>query len=512
MHSNETISSASCQYNECPLSAIENEDYCSLHANNSTLTGRSFYDALIDYIVHQIFSAKDEQPNFNRQTVKNGLSSQPDNTLSNRLKQITLVLDGIAFPANSSNAFHYKNILELFDGLHFRNCIFKDNDLEVSQPKLLFDGCEFCNWWLVNDHKLLPNSENALYINCLFNNEVNILGPQKTPNIIESPLFSNCEFRGRLTLVNSQLKAPVFNNKGDQKLSIQGTVHIENCTFDDRFCLNNHNINKINLRENCFRSKVELKNNDINSLKIIDCNFSDLFDCYGSKIANFGVEKCIFDGLAIFEKCVFGDSETPSPECTRFTHSTFNQLIIMRKARFLSGLDISTINFREFPNFFKVDVEPENTNRETFRIIKHSFDKVGNYIEGNRFFAEEMKKYREELRKEGTFQEKLIFMLNHGISNFGQNYIYPLAWLVLSLVIYSVVIYGYQQNWLYGVSPEWDRFWSMTSTFLNRLANNLLPVQRFLMEGLEFVSLVFYVIFIVLIWQIVIAVKRKVKR
>ena len=57
--------------------------------------------------------------------------------------------------------------------------------------------------------------------------------------------------------------------------------------------------------------------------------------------------------------------------------------------------DLENINLKESPNFLNTKIEPKNTNRETFRITKDSFDKIGNHIEANKFFVYEMKKHKE---------------------------------------------------------------------------------------------------------------------
>jgi len=504
-----------CQFKECSVPVDNGNDFCNLHARNSNrLCTQRFKEDLIAYIVIQIFSNRQKNSNFDEVSVKNALLYQPNSVIKQELEQTQLHLYGIQFPSNTdSHSSNYLQILRLFHDLHFHKCSFHDTGIELGGQKVLFQDCTFHNSWLVDNHALLPNAESALYVRCQFNKDVNILGKPERLFVIESSLFSDCRFDRSLTLNNSHFKSPLFRNTSiAQRFFIKGALSVIACNFDDRFCLNNYKINELIFEKSRFKAKVELKNNEISSAKIEDCNFFQLFDCYRSKFGSFNIDKCIFEGIAVLDGCSFGDMRKRASAPTSFSHSTFNEAINFRKAKFFSGLDISTINFNKFPNFFDAEVKPENTNRETFRIIKHSFDNVGNFIEGNRFFAKEMKKYRKDLQKNGTLQEKLIFLFNHRISDFGQNYIWPLGWLALSLLLYSLIIYGYHQNWLYGVSPGWDRFWSMTSSFLNTLANNLLPVQRFLKEGLEFVSLLFYVIFIILIWQIVIAVKRKVKR
>jgi hypothetical protein len=153
------------------------------------------------------------------------------------------------------------------------------------------------------------------------------------------------------------------------------------------------------------------------------------------------------------------------------------------------------------------------TNRETFRIIKHSFDKIGNNIEANKFFVLEMKKYKEELSesKEIT-QEKVVFILNEMISDFGQSYLRPMSLLVGLGCVYTALVIGCEKNVLYRIYVPANNLLSGVSDCVNGFAMNILPFSKFLKPGMEFVSLIFYVVFAALIWQTVIAVKRHVRR
>ena len=89
-----------------------------------------------------------------------------------------------------------------------------------------------------------------------------------------------------------------------------------------------------------------------------------------------------------------------------FEYVTFLSFTNFRNTTFYSGLNLENSNLKEAPNFLNIDINPKFTNRETFRIIKNSFDKIGNNIEANKFFVFEMNKYEEELKKKPMSQEK----------------------------------------------------------------------------------------------------------
>ncbi|WP_404419571.1 hypothetical protein [Marinospirillum sp.] len=83
-----------------------------------------------------------------------------------------------------------------------------------------------------------------------------------------------------------------------------------------------------------------------------------------------------------------------------FEYVTFHTHATFRGAKFLGGLDLDRANFSDEANFLGVDVDGgdvSKTTRETYRLIKHSFDSIGNHLEANKFFAKEMDKYHKEL-------------------------------------------------------------------------------------------------------------------
>ncbi|PKH80300.1 hypothetical protein, partial [Psychrobacter sp. 4Bb] len=185
-----------------------------------------------------------------------------------------------------------------------------------------------------------------------------------------------------------------------------------------------------------------------------------------------------------------------------------------RGVKFNSGLDFSKTNLKDTPNFLNVYISPINTNRETFRIIKNSFDDAGNKIEANRFFIEEMKAYRRELKiKGGEWFNRFILFFNRCASNFGGNYILPIIWLVISVVIYSEII-DWHNRFFVENEYFWNRDFNTLSVRANSIAESFLPFSRFLQgrEGLEFTSLLFYILFVILTWQTIVAVKRHTQR
>ena len=193
---------------------------------------------------------------------------------------------------------------------------------------------------------------------------------------------------------------------------------------------------------------------------------------------------------------VFGIEDKNTEEYqAKFIYTTFMSFSNFRGTKFLSGLDFENANLKEQPNFLKTDISPKNTNRETFRIVKHSFDHVGNKIEANKFYSEEMNAYRREMKGKFKPSERFIFCMNNFISEFGASYLKPILLLIILFEVYIILLSYYGGSYsLYGAIIQLD--------MLNHLAKDFLLFSRFLKLGFEFVSLIFYMLSAILIWQI----------
>lgn len=322
---------------------------------------------------------------------------------------------------------------------------------------------------------------------------------------------------------------------------------IKKCIFDLNFKLNGFDdfyLDKINLYginfniddliikslkviDTKFESKLEIKNRVVRDFLFKNSNVEKLFDSFESKFEKSYFYKSIFNSFAGFEKVVFGIKDKDTDEYqAKFVYTTFMSFSNFRRTKFLSGLDFENSNLKEQPNFLKTYISSNNTNRESFRIIKHSFDTSGNKLEANKFFVKEMQAYKKEVNQvkyngaeideeqESSKNAALIFYLNNYISEFGENYVKPIKILLVSAIIYTLInMYNkwYFESHEYFMSWQW---FDVISKFLNELAVNILPFRLFIKDrnGIEFISLFFYIWFAVLIWQTIVAVKRHTQR
>jgi len=479
-----------------------------------TVLNTEFKDTLIEYIVEYIFENNLQRHNVNsKEQAKKYLNTKGvvGGHISQALK-IPIEFTEISFPEiHQSEEDDYQYILTKLKSIEFSKCKFGCNSLDKVKIPCSFRNCTFTNKYQLYNHECIEK-DSSLYDGCIFKKQ--IIVPSYNSENCKSVLFKDCKFKTKLTLTNLVSDIPIFDlSSSDIQLR---SLTINCCEFSNKFILNkikNISIDKIKISNSIFNSKFELKNNKVGILKIEDTNFKNIVDFFDTNFNEVHFEKCIIEDFIGFEKCEFGSNESSAEEeKSQFVYTTFKNIPNFRSTKFKSGLDIETANFMGTPNFLNSEVSQKNTNRETFRIIKNSFDKVGNHIEANKFFVLEMKKRRAELEKTNDRQEMFIFKWNDRLSGFGQSYLKPLVWLILAIVILWVLDVGKNQKWLYVFDEKNNTYISAIVGQINNIAGYFLPFKKFLIPRMEIISLIFYIIFLILIWQIIVAVKRHTKR
>lgn len=121
-----------------------------------------------------------------------------------------------------------------------------------------------------------------------------------------------------------------------------------------------------------------------------------------------------------------------------------------------------------------------------------------------------MKKFQKELST--NFWDSLIYKINGFTSDFGQSYLRATSCIIILSITFSLLSLGQEKNILYKIYPPANDVIRFISDLFNGFASGFLPFKQFLRTDMEFVSLIFYIMFGVLIWQTIIAVKRLIKR
>ncbi len=507
---------------------MNNDHEVSIAYQFSDLSHEVFYFTLIDYVIEKACKTTEFDNNkaVEKRTIQFYLEEDDlpsDNAIENTIKffaSTVIYFENISFPpVPDSNVYDYTKILNKLGNIHFYACQFNCTYLNIRhfsnkhQIKLSYKACRFeTKWNILNNTNTLTYDEypHTLFNKCRFIDDVNIIGNilqdgTKTTKIT-ADLFSDCFFYKELYIESTIIDSKIFTNT---ELKIYSSPNIDkltimNCSIERDFILNKIQINELLFFHNEFNSKFEFKHNTCKKYEETDTNHHGLYDAFDSKFDVFKVEKCIFKDFVGFEDCIFSYSNQSEITQSIFKYATFKSFVNFRNTHFNAGLDISLANFKETPNFLNSDIDSKNTNRETFRIIKHSFDSIGNRIEANKFFAYEMNKYKEEVSKTGTDEQKFILFFNEKISNFGQSYSRPLILLIITTFIHAALKFL--------TIDSADEFIQGVGIIFNPIAEAFIPVAKIAKNSQPALDLFFYVIYIPLIWQLIVAIKRHTRR
>lgn len=517
---------AICQFNNCNNNEFQDRNFCSLHLEksdyhtdlNSGLLGQ-FNDDLISYIVNHIWHHHNglvRDAGGSNHLIRQILNDERTHTsIEKIIKDNVIVFSNIHFPGRDErDPFDYLVVLNKLGLMQFQYCKFSNHGFNFNRLKVFYQDCEFIEYWTLYESGILNNVNNVTYQNCIFRHDVSLPYFDNNLTVVNEPLFRDCEFHEKLSFEHAEIEAEVFKYSVQIDTIICKELLIQDCIFNEKFIANKLSIHNAKIVNCLFNSKFEFKENTVSDFEITNTNFEGLFDAYETRFKIFSARKCIFSDFVGFENCNFGCSESLEEKyISTFTYVTFLSFTNFRGTNFESGLDILNTNLKESPNFLRAQINSNYTNRETFRIVKDSFDSIGNHIEANKFYVEEMKKYEEEISSKPIFsQDKLVFKLNNLLSSYGGSIYKPVCWIFFFSFIYYLIGWGYEASWLYKICPSINPYIANISQFANDLATNILPFSKFLKPGMEFVSLVFYVINVSLIWLTVVAIKRHTKR
>lgn len=505
-----------------------------------------FYNELLEYIVNKVWS-RAGQSRLQKQTIREYLlrsagsaghySEEEYEALADTfddepadpvpifeveriIKLAPLTFESIAFPANDARLGHnYIALLENLNSIRFTNCSFYTNQLELQHTSICFDRCIFFTDWNTQIPAALHDFE-TLYQECTFKACLNINGRYCDPVEIGRyrSLLRDCALK-QVLISKIEIDSKLFENSSNYQQRIE-SLEIHSAKLKRSFILRKTKAERIFFSDTTFSSKFELKDCIVREFKSDNTNFKQVSDFNSSRFLVFFIYKSVFFDFAALENCQFGYSEDSSREQeesagARLTYATFYSFINFRNSTFHRQLDLRNSNRKELPNFLGCTFKPDacrQTDRETFRIIKHSFDMIGNRVDANRYYALEMQAYLRELKEQGSRSERFILWCNGWMSNYGQSYIRPIVLIMLCMLFMYGIRTGYEGNWLYEIHPPANPIISLLAGQLNGWSKSLAVFKPLMLEGMEFVSLLFGVIFSALIWQAVVAIKRHTVR
>ncbi|MFA9373308.1 MAG: hypothetical protein ACERKK_04020 [Poseidonibacter sp.] len=503
------------EYKECILH-FDKKEMSSLH-NPYFTEPEQFYNHLVSYIVESVFEYAGNQIENDKDTLRDylkGVQVPNKENVAKKLKATKIVFTKVSFPnTDDREQYNYETVLKKLGKIWFNYCDFYIPHLDIEHIECFFQDCNFYEYWSLKNFKAFKDLDDLeVYNTCTFHEDINASGGEKDQYLLEYIQFNGCTFKKELTFENIHALKPIFKDWSEFKSSIN-TLKISNCKIVDRFTIDNYTIENVLFENTVFTEKFEFINNTVNIMDVNNSNFDKLAEFYESDFKQFKIFKSIFTDYTGFEKCEFGkDEDIGNQYITNFQYVTFLSFVNFRNTNFKSGLLFEDTNLKESPNFLNSKISFKNTSRETFRIIKYSFDKLGNHIEANKYFSLEMKKYKEELSKSSIWsQERFIFWFNEKVSNYGQNYLKATMWLLISSFLYTLLIVLSEniefKDWL----RNQDLMLS-TIKYLNSWFSSIIIFKKLLPPNLEFATVIFAILQSTLIWHILVSVRRHSKR
>jgi len=290
--------------------------------------------------------------------------------------------------------------------------------------------------------------------------------------------------------------------------------------------------------DNCyFYEDIEFKSNIFNHLFLFE-------NCTVYKKIEF--KNIIFNSTTSFiETSFYGDFD--------LVHSKFESLALFNDIK-INKFKIDNTFFKDEANFLNIKNKDEKKlksinieNRETARIIKHSFEKIDNIIEANKFYALEMQKREEELKdknnNENSFFDLIVFKIHGVTSNYAQNYLLPIFWIItfgiasalinfysikehLSIVSLFKLIYIFPLiSWLYYMVEQnqfstWKSFlfsiylyyiFVTKDFFLSFMVTSINPFSK-ISADINISQLIIKIIMAYLIYQFIISIRQNTRR
>ncbi|MDN5107398.1 pentapeptide repeat-containing protein [Aliarcobacter butzleri] len=369
-------------------------------------------------------------------------------------KEETIIFEQIFFPTyDARDKFNYMKIIRKLKKIHFDACKFTTKFFDLTDIEVFFQDCEFLDNFSVSNSAILENELDVVYQNCTFHRDVSISKANDKNYKINHTLFSDCAFRKKLQIENIEFEKGVFNNtKYDDDIEDKEYLKIDklelkNCIINDTFILEKYAINKLDLSESTFKSKVKIQRCDIDEATFYNTKFKDLADFYQSKFKKVDFERTDFEKISVFSESEFNcDVDF---KYTKFLgKSIFRDTVITGKLDLRNSIFDNEANFLDITSkkrekkegqFIGEPIDIKVANRETARIIKNFYDNSNNIIEANRFYKLEMEKREKELNLKNNFFEWIIFKFHKISSNHSQDWVLVLLWILNISYLYYFV-------------------------------------------------------------------------
>jgi hypothetical protein len=467
-----------CVVDGCELDRYDGHDKCILHCEKSLFSKDNtplFYETLVLYLenifsdrrnyskaIHIYFSIDELTP-----IIKD---------LGDYFKN-SIVFTDIYFPLGIDSTFFQR--LEGLGDIKFLRCEFQFDKIPDFNNSYIFEECKF--------HEKIGHKFNGnryvSFDNCIFNSYYFV---GNGSNNLSLPTFNTCSFSIEFELYQ------VYIN--DYNLDSCSFVYFDiissSITSDFIIPICYH----FTVKNTIFLSNVfsyRYKNVQGLSIEFKNVTISGTLDLSQIVIQNLSLYDTKIGSVYAGHAKFFVIKELTNVSIMKSANFSF--------AHFCRGLDLNSVFLLGSANFINIQIDENAANptpKDTLRLIKHSFDSIGNTIEANKYFALEMNKLYSELAWKKNFSEKLLLSINKYTSNFGQNWWLPILW-----------IFGFAS--LFYSLRKYDPF---DYPFLNGIASFIIPYQGIIGTSHQMSKLLTSILFGVLIYQTTVALKRKTRR
>lgn len=325
--------------------------------------------------------------------------------------------------------------------IRFENCYFQGTPNITADNiwSIQFDNCDFDTILSIEKSILSDSNKNkkVYFESCNFSS-ITLGSIQHIKYNLHVKLahfeFKTCIIE-ELKIENIEIASKFYINKqydGIEKSCTITKLIINNVIFKENFKLHNCVVDQVNIKDTDFEKKADFYRSHFKS------GLKDDTDKEQTEI--------YFSSLNFKDLTLFGD--TKFDEKFHLNYVTIEGFSHFRKAKFEKGLNLDHVNIQNEMNFFNVQKLNEtksknNTSRETYRIIKHNFEKIGNKIEANKYHALELERYRKDIwngiknnflydKKEPSSLLDGIVSFFHWISsNHSTNWLLVLVWIFI---------------------------------------------------------------------------------
>lgn len=334
---------------------------------------------------------------------------------------------------------HFKEHVDLSNAIiHHSSCFKCKFDKGLFAQETTFEGtldwdqCEF------GDSVYLNSTDFEVLVfeirDCVFKDDLNLSSMKiNTPSIDYHPIF----------IYKTEIRSLIFKNFKD----ICRDIHISNCKIGD-----------LRISNPKFDYSFNIISTDLYGIGLIHC--TDPFDSSESKIKDLIIDRCSFIKQMHIEQtnipnfnirfCSILDNALLRISDCKIQKMTAVECIVSGcmeyKKNVIGNLLLDLVLFGHI--IFQDNEVINYNSRDTVRILKHEALECNDRVSAIEFDKIEKMFYRKSQEwKNVPLKDKVIIWLDYSTNYFGNNWIYPLCWMMgvvflLTSVIFACSIYN----------------------------------------------------------------------